>query len=277
MNAKATKHCLVIGDPVAHSLSPAIHNAGYAALGIQDAYSYSARRVSASDLEDFLASQRHSNTCGISCTMPHKEAIIPLLDSVDDVARTIGAVNTVTISDGRLHGLNTDWIGAVAPLQALTPLKAKQVAVLGAGGAAKAFVYGLMQEGANVTILNRTKSKADQLAGEFGCKSADLADNEAISRSDIVCNTTTVGMGDPTQSPLPPDVLKSDQIVFDAVYVPYETKLLTDAKTAGARVVHGTEMLLHQGMAQFKLFTGLDAPEAAMRQALMAALAERNP
>jgi shikimate dehydrogenase len=274
MTTSQPQQCMVIGDPVSHSLSPAIHTAGYAASGLEARFTYTARPVAADELPGFIAGLRGSHLRGLSVTTPHKEAIRPLLDSLDEVASQIGAVNTVVHEGGRLLGTNTDWIGAVAPLSAITKLRGKSVAVIGAGGAAKAFVYGLTREGAKVTVYNRTLSRARALAAQYGCNAGDLSDTSAISQAQIICNTTSAGLDSPSQSPLPAEALSPDQIVFDATYFPYDTKLLLDAEAAGARVVHGTEMLLHQGLAQFELFAGHEAPEQAMREALMNALAE---
>lgn len=261
--------CLIIGDPIAHSLSPQIHNAAYEALGIEDQYRFEARQVKPEELAGFMAEVVSSGIRGISCTAPHKVAIMEYLDEVDEVARRIGAVNTVVNEDGRLKGYNTDWLGVVLPLEKLTGLKGKDVALLGAGGAARSIAYGLTERGAALTIYNRTPGKAAELAAEFGAQSASLEDPASIKAAEIIINATSVGMaprdGD---TPLPQEFITGGQIVFDSIYVPYETRLLREAAQRGARVVHGTEMLLQQGIAQFKLYTGYDAPEEVMRTAL---------
>ncbi len=265
-----TKLCMVIGHPVSHSLSPLIHNAGYQALGIDGEFVYVACDVDPESIAEFVTGIRVMGVRGVSCTIPHKEIILPHLDEVDSIAKQIGAVNTVVQEKGVLRGYNTDWMGALVPLKTTTPLKGKKVAVIGAGGAARAMVYGLVREGAVVTVYNRTLEKAQELAQTFGCEAAPLTDYDAIKAADIICNTTSVGMyPHEEQTPLPGDLLRSEHIVFDAVYAPYETKLLRDAKAKGAHVIHGTDMFLAQAMAQFKLYTGHDAPEKAMRTALM--------
>ena len=271
MSRQLPKRCLVIGDRVEHSLSPIIHNTGYRVLGIEKDYDYGAKRVTREELSTFIRDVRESNVRGLSVTMPHKEAVSKLLDTVDDVAAAIGAVNTIVALDGRLLGANTDWIGAVGPLLALGPLTGMRVAVIGAGGAARAFVYGLTREGANVTVYNRTAEKAKIIAQRFGCDAGDIEDSDAITQADVICNTTAAGMNEDDDLPVSKNALQPHQVVFDAVYTPYQTKLLNTAQSKGAKIIHGTEMLLHQGMAQFALFTGQVAPEAAMRLALLTA------
>lgn len=263
-----TRLCIVIGDPVEHSLSPLLHNSGYQALGIDEQFVYVGCQVSADSLADFAAAVRTLNIRGVSCTMPHKEAIMPFLDKIDPVAEQIGATNTVVNEDGTLIGYNTDWQGVVAPLERLAPLKGKRVAIIGAGGSAKAAVYGLVNAGAIVTIFNRTLSKAEELAKRFGCMAAPLDDHEGIRSADIICNMTPAGMGNDQSLPIPADCLRAGQIVFDAIYHPLETPLLKAAAVAGAQTASGAEMLLHQALPQFKLYTGYDAPEDVMRNAL---------
>jgi shikimate dehydrogenase len=276
ITAKTTV-CMVIGDPVEHSLSPTIHNAGYRAAELSDQFIYVASRVDPANIEAFANGMRAMNIRGASCTMPHKEIIMPYLDEIDEIAKKIGAVNTVVQENGILKGYNTDWLGTVTPLKAVTDLRGKNVAILGAGGASKAMAYGLVNEGAIVTAYNRTLSKAEAIAREFGCKAATLDDTESLQSADIICNATSVGMGETTgQSPIDVSWLSNKQIVFDAIYSPYETALLKGAAKCGARVIHGTEMLLHQALPQFKLYTGVDAPVTAMRQALMQSVGQKE-
>jgi len=272
MTENNLKTCLIIGNPVDHSLSPLIQNSGLKALSIEDQYSYGSRQIEPSELADFIAEARKQKIHGITVTIPHKQTIMPLLDSVDSVAEQIGAVNTVVNQNGVLTGYNTDYIGAIKPLLELSSLKNKNVAVIGAGGAAKAFVYGLVKEGAKVTIYNRTEQKAKDLADKFGCAYSSLDDQSNITRADIICNASSAGFdgsGSENKVLIEPKYLKPGQIVFDAVYAPLKTKLLKDAQAAGAQVIYGSEMLLHQGFVQFEYFTGRKAPEEKMRKALM--------
>lgn len=275
MISARTKICMVIGHPVIHSLSPLLHNTGYSALGLADEFVYVGCDVQPEAIADFVTGVRAAGIRGVSCTMPCKELVSPYLDTIDATARTIGAVNTIVNQDGQLHGYNTDWIGVIAPLQAITTLKSKKVAILGAGGTAKAAAYGLSQAGADVTLYNRTLSKAQALAQKFDCQFAALDADADLSHADIICNTTPVSMNKDA-SPLNRRQIASHHIVMDAVYHPYNTKLLLDAAASGAQVVHGTEMLLHQAMAQFKLYTGHDAPEDAMRRALLTATKDKE-
>lgn len=268
MSKNNKKICMIIGDPIEHSLSPVIHNAGYKALGIDDQYEYVMEKVAPEDLKDFIQRIRDKNIAGVSCTIPHKETVIPYLDEVDETAKIIGAVNTIVNENGVLKGHNTDWIGAVEPLVKICDLKASNAAVIGAGGAGKAFAYGLTNAGAKVTIYNRTLEKAKPIAIQFGCELRSLEDQSKIKNVDIVCNTTSVGMNS-NESPVSKDNLREKQVVFDAVYSPLETRLIKDAKEKGAKIIQGTEMLLHQAFAQFELFTAQRAPEEAMRLALM--------
>lgn len=266
------KLCFIIGDPISHSLSPRIHNAGYMALDIEDQYRYEARRVAPEALAGFMREVRSTGIRGVSCTAPHKVAIMEYLDEIDETARKIGAVNTVVNDDGRLTGYNTDWLGAILPLEKLAALKNQKVALLGAGGAARAIAYGLVDRGAELTIYNRTAGKAKELADELDVNSGSL-DDAAIKGASIIINATSVGMHpNEADTPLSEEFIGKDQIVFDSIYVPYETRLLREAAAQGARIIHGTEMLLQQAVAQFKLYTGHDAPEAAMRTALEQAL-----
>jgi len=265
-----TKICLIIGDPVEHSLSPAMHNAGYEALGIDNQFVFLGAKVKVEDVETAVQAMRKMGIHGLTCTIPHKVVVMKYLDKIDETARKIGAVNTVLNQNGKLIGFNTDWQGVVIPLEKVTKLPGKKVMVVGAGGAARAIVYGLLKRGAKVTIFNRTKEKAVNLAKEFNCLSGDLNNQEEIKDFDIIVNTTSVGMKPlENETSISTEFITEKQIVFDIVYVPFETKLLKEAKKRGAKIIHGIEMLLHQGTAQFEIYTGHKAPEKAMRKALL--------
>ena len=264
--------CMIIGDPIAHSLSPLIHNAAYEALGMEG-YRYEARRVGSGALAGFMQEVRQGGIRGVSCTAPHKVAVMEYLDELDPTAATIGAVNTIVNEDGRLKGYNTDWLGVVDPLEKIAPLDGKNVALLGAGGAARSIAYGVTSKGGRLTIYNRTPGKARALAEEFGAAGKGLDDLEAIRDADIIINATSVGMSPQDgDTPLPQRYIHEGQIVFDSIYVPYQTRLLREAAAQGATVVHGTEMLLGQAFVQFKLYTGRDAPEDVMRRTLAEAI-----
>ncbi len=268
-----TKLCMVIGDPIEHSLGPQMHNAAYAELGLAEEYVYVAAQVSGAAISDFIAGFRAIGIHGVSCTIPHKVEVMQYLDKLDIIADKIGAVNTIVNEGGILTGYNTDWLGIIIPLEQLTSLHDKKVALLGAGGAARAIAYGVTSRCAKLTIYNRNQDKARQLARDFGADTGSFDDVDSLKTMDIIINATSLGMS-PHQaaSPLPQDCMRPSQIVFDAVYTPYETRLLREAQAQGAKVIHGSEMLLYQGMAQFKLFTGHDAPEEVMRATLLQAL-----
>ena len=265
-----TKIILIIGDPVPHSLSPAMHNAGYEALGIDDQFVFLGANVKVADVGLVIQAMKKMGIHGLTCTIPHKVEVMKFLDEIDETARKIGAVNTVLNKNSKLIGFNTDWLGVIIPLEKITSLSGKKVLVLGAGGAARAVVFGLLSRGAKVTIFNRTKEKAIELAKEFNCLSGDLNNQEEIKNFDIIINTTSVGMKPlENQTPISIKYLTEKQIVFDIVYVPYDTKFLREAKKRGAKIIHGVEMLLHQGTAQFEIYTGHKAPEEVMRKILL--------
>ena len=271
MNITAkTKVCLVIGDPVEHSLSPQMHNAGYAALSIDDEFVYVACRVKIADLLELTRGVRAMVIRGISCTIPHKIAIIPYLDEIEKTAKTIGAVNTVVNDNGVLKGYNADWRGIVVPLEKITSLQNKKVALLGAGGTARAVAYAITKKGAQLAIYNRTFSKAQALAKEFGGQARSIRDIDAVKNADIIINATAIGLHPAdNKTPVAKKFITKRQIVFDVVYSPYETKLLREAKQQGARIIHGMDMLVEQAMAQFELFTKRRAPQSPMRNVLL--------
>lgn len=264
-----TKICLIIGDPVEHTLSPMMHNSAYEALGIDDQFVYMAARVRIEHVKEVVTAMRAMGFRGLTCTVPHKLEVMKYLDKIDEVARKIGAVNTVVNDKGVLYGYNTDWLGTVIPLEKITSLKGKKVVIIGAGGASKAIAFGVVEKGAKLKIYNRTFTKANELAQELGVQAGRFTELEDIKSADIVINATSLGMApNDDKSPVPANFFHNKQIVFDAVYVPYETKFLKEAKTMGAKIIHGVEMLLYQGIAQFEYYTNLKAPEEVMRKAL---------
>ena len=264
-----TKISMVIGDPIEHSLSPQLHNAGYEALQIDDQYVYVACRVGIKQIADFINGVRAMSIRGVSCTIPHKVAVMQYLDEIDEIAHAIGAVNTIVNEDGKLIGYNTDWLGIINPLEKIIDLKNKTVALLGAGGAARAVAYGVTKKGAKLLIFNRTFENAEKLAREFGGIAYSQDALIKTKTADIIINTTSVGLINKNETPLPKEFIQKNQIVFDAIYGKSETQLISDAKEKGAITISGVEMLLHQGLEQFKLFTKHNAPEEAMRKALI--------
>ncbi len=264
-----TKICVIIGDPVEHSLSPAMHNAAYEALEIDDQFVFVASRVKIEEIESVVKAVRVMNIRGLTCTIPHKIEVMKYLDKIDPIAEKIGAVNTVVNNGGVLEGYNTDYLGVLTPLEKMIDLKGKKVALIGAGGAARAAAYAVTSKGAKLKIFNRTIENAEEIAKDFGAEFGPLDDLEGIKDYDIIFNSTSVGM-EPNinESPVPAEYLNENQIVFDAIYAPHETQLLKDAKGKGAKIIHGLEMLLHQGTAQFEIYTGQKAPEEIMQKIL---------
>lgn len=268
--------CAVITAKATYSLSPAMHNRAYEATGLADRFVYVARSTSPMELNGVIQEVRSGgNYRGLSIGVPHKQAVMPLLDVIDDAAKKIGAVNTVVIDrvDGTpvLRGFNTDWIGIREPLKARLELKGKKVAVVGAGGAARAAVYAVMQEGANTKVYNRTLERAQALGAEFGCQAGSLDELSEIQEADVIIHATKLGMqlDDPLLIPI--EFIKPHHVLFDVVYTREfeETDLAIAAKEQGATVIQGREMLLWQGVEQFRLFTGLDAPVEVMRGAIV--------
>ncbi len=265
MTTAETKKCLVIGHPVTHSLSPAMHNAAYKALGIEDEFDYSTWDVQ-KGIEEIVEEIKAKGIKGCAFTMPYKKDIVSLLDWVDETAKEIGAVNTVVNDEGILRGYNTDWLGIVDSLERLSDLKGKKVAIIGAGGAARAAIYGVLERGAIITdIFNRTPEHTEKLAREFGlnCAIRGLDEIKEARSADIVINTTPIGMKGVAEdeTPLPKEFIGPDQIVFDVVYSLEDTQLIKEAKDKGAKVVAGTEMVLRQAVHQFFLHTGIEPTE----------------
>ncbi len=258
----------IVGKPVSHSLSPAMHNAAFQHCGLNKIYL-------AFDVEDItgaMAGLRSLGIGGVSVTMPHKQAVIPLLDGIDPVAQRIGAVNTLLIRDGAIRGYNTDWIGAVQALEMIADLSAATVLLLGAGGSARAIGFGLKEKGVQVIVANRTLAKGQALAGELDCECCPLAEIDHLN-VDALVNTTSVGMAPNTAAtPISQTLLENIPAVMDIIYVPSETRLLREAKEVGCKTVNGMYMLLYQGVAQFELWNDCDAPVEVMREALFSRL-----
>jgi 3-dehydroquinate dehydratase / shikimate dehydrogenase len=266
----ATKVYGVVGDPVSHSLSPAIMNVALRRENVNGVF----LALHAKSLKDLLACVRDIPIQGLSVTMPYKEAIIPYLDNSDPHTSKIGACNTVVRSqDGKLYGFNTDTSGVVRPLEQRMALNHARVLVVGAGGAARAAVFGLKDRGAQISILNRSSRPAQNLARQAKARTIKRADLKRLD-FDVIINATPVGMGNTRESPLNADEIKA-RYVFDMVYDPAETRLLQLAKLRGAEVIPGSEMFVHQAARQFEIWTGKPAPREDMLRIVNLALAER--
>ena len=259
----------IFGHPVAHSLSPAIHNAAFDALGINAAY----LAFDVTDLAGAVGGVRALGIRGLSVTIPHKTAIMEYLDEVELLASRIGAVNTVVNDTGRLKGVNTDWRGAISALEEKVSLTGKRAVVLGAGGAARAVVAGLVHERALVHIANRTAERAREVADQVRCTWSSLGETDELY-GDILINTTSVGMEpDAGKMPVTAGVLRRFSVVMDIVYAPVETRLLREAAAAGLVTINGLRMLLWQAVAQFETWTGLKAPIDVMERVLQSRFA----
>lgn len=276
-----TRVCGVIGDPIAHTLSPTIHNAAFNHLKLD--FIFLAFRVKAAELENALRGVRGLGIHGLNVTMPHKTTVINYLDEVDSTVKFLGSANTILNKNGKLSGFNTDGDGALKALRENgIELSEKKVLLLGAGGAAKAIAFALAEEVGELAILNRAAEKAavlaDALNRMFGKKVvggalSPSALQKNLQDADILVNATSVGMHpNVNQSLVVPQWLKSDLAVMDIVYNPVETKLAKDAKAAGAKVISGVEMLIYQGAASFEIWTGCPAPIEVMRQAALSKL-----
>lgn len=266
---RATRVYGVLGHPIAHSLSPLMLNTAFRRASVNAVYVPLETRHA----EEALALARELPLGGFSITLPHKRALLKVLDGVDPLARQVGAINTVVRSAGKFYGYNTDVAGIIAPLEALAPLAKKRVLVLGAGGAARAAVFGLKARGAEVFICNRTSARGRQLAQAAGAKTI-MRRELAKADFDIVVNATPLGQFPKLkQSPLEPEEIRAG-IVFDLVYNPLETELLRRARARGARIIHGLEMFVAQGAAQFEIWTGKPAPRQEMFHAVLARLQE---
>jgi 3-dehydroquinate dehydratase/shikimate dehydrogenase len=263
----------IVGRPVGHSASPAMHNAAFADLALDCVY----LPFEVTDIESFFKRFVRPSTReidwrlgGLSVTIPYKSDVIALLDEVDETAKAIGAVNTVVLDGEKLRGLNTDAQGAVAPLESIYPLKGLSCAVIGAGGAARAVVYGLLQKGARVTIFARNPEKAQQVGEDFDVEVRSTLDLRN-SNAEVLINTTPVGLAGHSQadSPVPREFLRDRKMVYDLVYNPVDTRLLKEAREEGCQTLNGLAMLVAQGAAQFELWTGNMAPLATMTRAAL--------
>jgi 3-dehydroquinate dehydratase/shikimate dehydrogenase len=270
----ATGFYAVIGDPVAHSLSPAVHNAAFAALKLNKRLI--PLHIPAGTLKESFQSLNFLDFRGLAVTIPHKEAIIPMLHRSDQSVDQMGACNTVVVdAERRWIGHNTDSRAAVASLETamggtlpggLSPLMDKQVLILGAGGVARAIAYALSRRGAGVTVANRNEDRAVQLAEEVGCRSASWA-MRAGTLSDVLINCTPVGMHpNVDESPVPPAAFRPNMVVFDTVYRPENTLLLKLAREHDCITISGVDMFVRQAALQFDYFTEHEAPVDLMRQ-----------
>lgn len=265
----------LIGNPVEHSFSPPMHNAAFEKLGMD--YAYVAFDVKPENLGEAIRGAQALNVKGFNVTIPHKIEVMKHLNEIDEVAKLIGAVNTIDFKN--LKGYNTDGIGAIKAIREVTDIRDRKVVLAGAGGASRAISFYLAKERPEeLVILNRNVKKADRLANDV--LSSKLSDNvksdsidkigEYLTDADILVDSTPLGMyphvdDDPIASA---DMMHEDLVVNDIVYNPNETALLKEAARAGAKPVYGIKMLLYQGAESFRIWTGQDAPIDVMEKAL---------
>jgi shikimate dehydrogenase len=250
----------LIGFPVGHSLSPAIHNHWIAQYGLRG--KYEAHAVAPEHLRDAMRRLVDEGYAGFNITIPHKQAAMDLCDTLDNTAHAVGAVNTVKIEDGRLRGFNTDAAGFIENIRHGAPdfdFSRGAALVIGAGGAARAVVYGLRQAGAKtIRIANRTQEHAEKLARDFGIGLQECESGaEGLKDVALLVNTTPLGMKGQPSLGFDVSLLPADAVVNDIVYNPLETTLLRDASARGLRTVGGLGMLLHQAAAAFEIWTGI--------------------
>ncbi len=271
MRAVPEKLFGIIGHPLGHTLSPRLHNWGFEQFGLP--YAYMAWPTPPGGLARMAGAVRALGIAGLSVTIPHKTAIMEYLDDVTPLGRAVGAVNTLFWREGRLWGENTDVIGIMRPLteRGIAPGTAL---VLGCGGASRAAVAALRELGIpRIYVTNRTAEKAAALGSEFGAEPIPWEERGRLG-AELLINSTPIGMSGKFEglSPMQRYDLRKGMTVFDLVYNPYSTRFLEDAKAAGCAVIPGLEMFYHQAVAQFRIWTGRELPEAGARALLMDAL-----
>ena len=270
----------IIGDPIDHSLSPAIHNAAFNSLGLN--CSYIAFRVQEDQLENSLDSLRAIKIGGFNVTMPHKVKVLDYVDYQDKTVQLVGAANTVNNEDGKFCAYNTDVTGFIKPLHdRKVDFNGFEVFVLGAGGAARAVVVALSGEKGitNINIFNRNTDRSTELSNmvkKLGLEATIISNDDIqniASRCNLIINTTPLGMNN-EKSLIKSTSIRKDAIVYDIVYKPVITNLVENARTAGAEIVYGYEMLLEQATASFKIWLQMEPPIESMKKALFGMFGE---
>ncbi len=273
MVENASEIFAVFGNPVGHSLSPIMHNAAFKRMKFDAHYV----PFCVKNVEDAVRGIRGLDIRGVSVTIPFKTTVMPYLDEIDESSLRIGAINTIFNDDhGRLKGFNTDWVGLIRDLEESLEIRGKTFAILGAGGAARAAVFGILKEGGIPVIFNRTTKTGEEVARDFGCPFYALSEIEKIE-AECLINTTSVGMApDIEKSPLMKERLINFRWVVDIIYNPLKTKLLREAEEAGCTVLDGVGMFVHQGAEQTKIWTGMEPPRELMRGVVLKKLKERD-
>jgi len=264
-----TKITGIFGHPVEHTLSPAMHNAAFKALGLN--YCYVPFLVHPDYLEDAIKAIRALNLCGVNVTVPHKEKVMPLLDEINEEASFIGAVNTIVNSEGRLIGYNTDGRGFMQSLlESGISVEGKNVLIIGAGGASRAISYYLSQNTKTLYLYNRSKNRAEKLVQDLKKIRNNVSlieDISSIERYHIIINATPLGLKKEDPLPFDTSLLRAEQTVCDLIYK--KTRLLEEASKKGCVTLEGLGMLLWQGLFAFELWTGKKPQVEVMRNALM--------
>ncbi len=265
----------VIADPVGHSLSPLIHNTAFAHLKMNKVYV--PLRIPPADLAQFLDEAPELGIRGLSVTIPHKEGVLDKLTDADESVTGIGACNTIVFEGDKVRGYNTDCQAAMCSLEEAvggsaengSPVKGKKALVLGSGGVGKAIAFGLIQRGAEVLLTDGEIDRAKDLAGRLNCGWVDWSERHDAA-SDLLINCTPVGMHpNVDQTPFDKEHMRSEMVVFDAVYTPEETLLIRNGRETGCKVITGVDMFVRQAALQFKLFTGRDGPVDLMREVIV--------
>ncbi len=288
MTSSITKQNLLFGSNIEKSIIPELHNSIYNLIGLQSKYSFLASEIKQDDLQNAIQSIKILGINGIVVGTPYKSEIMRYLDDVDETAVLIGAVNTVVNKNGILKGFNTEWLGALMPLADIMKveikrvghipkfLSDKKVGIIGAGNAARAVAYAALIAGGDLLIFNRTISKAELMAEEFKKlfpnAKIHFFDNkhaEKLLFCDIIINSTPVSIYANGNSPISKEILRPDQIVFEAIYpTPFHTKIIKEAEDAGCNTIFGEEMFLFQTIYQFELLTGIKPNEIVVRSVL---------
>ena len=255
--------CGLIGKPIRHSMSPPVHNAGYRDQKINFKYIL----IEIDDIEFAIKHIKNNKIRGVSVTMPLKIQVIDFLDAMDPLAEKIGAINTIVNDNGKLIGYNTDVIGAIRSIQDVMTLNNKKVAMIGAGGAARAIGFGLIEEGANVIILNRTIEKAERLSHDLQCGFSEI-DETKLHDCDLIINTTSVGMLPHNDECILQEIPRK-AVIMDIIYHPLETKLIKLAKENENTTINGFGMFLYQAAEQYRLFTNNAPPLDVMEKVLL--------
>lgn len=271
-----TKVCGIIGHPIDHTLSPAMHNAAFRELGLD--LIYIAFEVESEHLHESISGIRSLGIHGLNVTIPHKEDVINYLDEIDPEAKKIGSVNTIVNRDSQLVGYNTDGIGAIKALKDnKVELKEKKILLLGAGGSAKSIAFTLSKFVKKIMILNRTEERAKKLTDNLKLMfdieiTWDHLSQEAVRQNlidaDILINATSIGMNPKSENLIKSEWLTSRICIFDIVYSPNGTKLIQNAKRIGAKAIDGIDMLVYQGAMTFKIWTGREPPIGVMKEAI---------